>query len=295
MNHRPILVFILLSFVFGHANAQKNRYWELGGQIGGSLYAGDLTPSNPLYTLNEIKTVLGGQIKYNFNRFSIGVEFCSTRLSGTDANSDKANIKERNFSFESSLRELAIMAEFNLLKFDPIYSKRVFTPYAKFGVAGFYFNPTTFYNGQWVELQPLGTEGQGTSLFPEVPKYSRYALAIPVGGGLKIRMTEGLVLFIDATLRYTFTDYIDDVSTKYADYNVLLKENGNLAAELAYRQDEFLGTDTYPIAGSKRGGSGVDDHYFIGTVGLRYTFQEGGGLLPFRIGGRRSRVKCPTF
>lgn len=295
MNLKPIFLFVLTLSFFTSLQAQKKGYWELGGQIGGSLYSGDLTPSNPLYTLNEIKLVLGGQLKYNYNRLSLGFEFNSTRLSGNDANSNDPKRIARNFSFESIIREFALVAEINLLKFDPVYSKRIFTPYGKVGVAGFYFNPTTYYNGQWVDLQPLGTEGQGTSEFPNVKKYSRYALAIPMGGGVKIRVTEGLILFVDATLRYTFTDYIDDVSTNYADYTILSKENGSLAAELAYREDEFLNTDTYPKNGAKRGGASVKDYYFIGTVGLRYTFQEGGGLLPFRIGGRRSRVKCPTF
>ena len=29
------------------------------------------------------------------------------------------------------------------------------------GVGGFYFNPKAKYEGKWVSLQPLGTEGQG--------------------------------------------------------------------------------------------------------------------------------------
>ena len=78
------------------------------------------------------------------------------------------------------------------------------------------FNPQAENsNGQWVDLQPLGTEGQGTTAYPDRKKYSRTQIALPMGGGVKFTLNDRLNLMLSFSGRKTYTDYLDDVSTTY--------------------------------------------------------------------------------
>ena len=71
------------------------------------------------------------------------------------------------------------------------------------------------YYSQWIDLQPLGTEGQGTTAYPDRKKYSRTQIAIPMGGGVKISLNDNLNIAFSFSARKTYTDYLDDVSTTY--------------------------------------------------------------------------------
>ena len=63
--------------------------------------------------------------------------------------------------------------EFNFLPFQPGNPLYTWTPYVYSGISIFHFNPQAENkNGEWVNLQELGTEGQGTTFFPEKEKYS---------------------------------------------------------------------------------------------------------------------------
>jgi hypothetical protein len=65
-------------------------------------------------------------------------------------------------------------------------------------------------------LQPLHTEGQGQ---PERDKpYSLVTLAIPMGFGVRYKLNDNFNIGAEIGLRYTFTDYLDDVGGgTYAD------------------------------------------------------------------------------
>ena len=69
------------------------------------------------------------------------------------------------------------------------------------------FNPQAENrNGQWVDLQPLGTEGQGTTAYPERKKYARTQIAIPFGGGIKYTLNERLNIMFSFSARKSLTD-----------------------------------------------------------------------------------------
>ena len=67
-------------------------------------------------------------------------------------------------------------------------------------------------------MQPLNTEGQGLASFPNRTPYSLFSGSVLGGIGIKFLLNENLTLGIDISANYTFTDYLDDVSTTYADY-----------------------------------------------------------------------------
>jgi hypothetical protein len=169
---------------------------------------------------------------------------------------------QRNASFRNRIHELSAVAYFDLFDNQSTYISRVkWTPYFFVGAALFYHNPqaqapatfldgtTNPYAGQWVDLQPLGTEGQYATLAPsdanyEIKPYSNLQFAIPFGIGARFRLNEVFDLWADLGFRYTFTDYLDDVSQNYVDLGKIKAENGDptltkLAQALSYRTNEL--------------------------------------------------------
>ncbi len=126
-------------------------------------------------------------------------------------------------------------------------------------------NPQGDLNGTWVALQPLGTEGQGTSNNPHAP-YSLFQLCIPFGIGIKTNFSKGLCLGIEWGMRKTFTGYIDDVYGTYANPATLMSSrgvNGPIAVALA---DRSTNSDKAADTGTERG-NGKDDWYsFAGLM-----------------------------
>ena len=96
------------------------------------------------------------------------------------------------------------------------------------GIGLCYFNPLGNYNGQWVKLRPLRTEGQG---FPDRPKeYSLITPIIPIGIGFRMGIDRMWRVGLELTYFKTFSDYIDDVSTTGFDTDLLQEKYGTVAA-----------------------------------------------------------------
>ena len=72
-------------------------------------------------------------------------------------------------------------------------------------MGAFNFNPKAEYNGDFVELQPLGTEGQGSALNSS-KKYARTQFTMPIGLGFRVTLGDVATLNIEYGIRKTFTD-----------------------------------------------------------------------------------------
>jgi len=278
--------FLILLVIIGQSSFMSGQRVEYGLGIGAAVYWGDL--NTPEFTTNLGMTNLAvqGMLKYNFNQtLSTRLNLLYGSLSGDDSNSTADWQLLRNLDFDSKLLELSVLADFHVLNL--FMDKRRISPYLSAGVAGFYFNPTTIYEGDKVALQPLGTEGQGLPGFAD--RYSKVAFAIPFGGGLEVAIDKSTNLYLEIIARRSATDYIDDLSTTYVTFDELANGNGILAAQLGNRQGEFLGQAEPVIleTGAQRGSPSVNDYYitFMATV----TFRLSGS----RFGG--NGVKCPTF
>ena len=108
--------------------------------------------------------------------------YITGELRGSDKlnNIDTAKFN-RNLHFKSSLYELSGIIEFNFFPYETGNLRYPFTPYIFTGISMFNFNPqarkfdtdTPFdndgnqTNNEWIDLQPLGTEGQYSSQYPE--------------------------------------------------------------------------------------------------------------------------------
>ena len=139
-----------------------------------------------------------------------------------------------------------------------------FSPFVFTGISIFNYNPQAeASDGQWYDLQPLGTEGQETTLRPYLKKYALTQFSIPFGGGIKVSVNKNFNLILEYGIRKTFTDYIDDVSTTYAG---IPTEFNNLAIELADRS-----LDGPKQAGEERGISTNNDWYSF--TGITFSFK----------------------
>lgn len=222
------------------------------------------------------------------DRLSIRGGLSFAKVAGADSLSSKAADRARNLSFGSPVTEFSLLGEYNLFNLD----NTRWTPYAFAGVAIFHFNPFTYDGQQKVYLQPLGTEGQGIVTYNRQP-YSLTGFAIPFGGGLKFMLSDNVNLGIEAGLRKTFTDYLDDVSTTYIDAGDLFKAHGQEAVNLAFRGDEVRGSTTaYPATGELRGSAKSKDYYYFTGLHLTFTLGNGGDGI-FHSRGKKG-YGCPS-
>ncbi len=273
------LAFLFLLILPSFMSAQ----FEAGVMVGISNYAGDLAPKNVWGSLGETQAAYGGFVRYNFSTHiaaKLGVNYGT--ISADDANAALESQQQRNLSFKSGILEVGLTGEFNILGYQPYNLERVFSPYIFAGIAWYRHNPKTFYEGEWVELQPLGTEGQGLDQYPDRDFYSLSQFSIPFGGGLKYAINDKWNLGLEGGVRYTFTDYLDDVSLSYVERDLLLNapdRNGALAVALADRAAEPR------AAGRGRGASGNDWYLMIGLT-VSYNFADN-GLVGSRGRGRK--------
>tara|TARA_B100001115_G_C15841242_1_gene421905 strand:+ start:821 stop:2944 length:2124 start_codon:yes stop_codon:yes gene_type:complete len=120
----------------------------------------------------------------------------------------------KNLSFSSEIIELSLQTEINLVNFD----QKKIVPSLFFGISVFQFNPkasiTDSLNGYnyTYNLQPLNTEQLDEP-------YKLTQLSIPFGVGIKKIMLKKWVVGLEIGVRKTFTDYLDDVSGFYAEYD----------------------------------------------------------------------------
>jgi len=265
------------------------QHAEFGIMGGTSHYFGDLSPKSHRLSAGKTHLMGGAFLKYNINNFvAIRIGGNYGKLSADDAKSNIESQQTRNLSFESKLIEGSLIGEFNILGYQPYNLARPFSPYIFAGVAFFNFKPQAELNGGMVDLQPLGTEGQGLAEYPERKLYQLTQFSIPVGAGIKYALTDQINLGFEIGIRKTFTDYIDDVSLTYADDVILAENRGPETVALANRTGSSI------EAGQTRGNAENDDWYLITGITISYNFIDN-GLVGGRKRGRRSKDGCPTF
>ena len=262
--------YILLSSLFFSLFLQQSKaqYEEIGLQGGITHYKGEL--ATHLFKPGEIHPYVGFFFRHNWNRhWSWKVELNIGKISGSDVHAKNGFEQNRNLSFHSSILELSPQIEFNFFAYETGNQEYPFTPYIFTGLAVFRFNPKAELNDEVFELQPLGTEGQGSN---GSKKYKRIQIAIPIGGGLKFAAGGSVGIGIEVGARRTYTDYLDDVSTVYPDQQVLLATQGAAAVALSDRSYSGLNpSPTVPdVYNKQRGDSKNKDWYLFAGVTLYF-------------------------
>lgn len=276
---RTLIVCLLGLFVFNTGSAQR---FEVRSYLGVSYYQGDLSPL-PI-DLSFSKGHLSGGVSTGFHvskLFSIHTKYIKGTLSGTDSDASTLDRRRRNLSFRTDFSEYGLITEFNLNALFKKLDRYGIEFYYSTGVNLFRFNPQTQINGQFVDLQPLGTEGQNIAGVGVNKKYSLTQFNIPFGIGTKFKIGDKYSLGIEIAPRWTFTDYIDDVSTEYVGYDVLLEEGGALVATLANRTGEYLNTaPVTTMTGQQRGDPTDNDWYLFTSVYFSYKIGAALPVLP---------------
>lgn len=284
-------LFLLTVFLLTTAtiSAQSLHVGVFGGT---SSYSGDLVEKYfPGH--GQTKAAFGVTANYElFDQIFLRGGLTYARVGGADSLGEKPNLKLRNLSFQSSILEFSVLGEFYLMN---LYNRR-YSPYLFGGLALYHFDPYAYtVTGQKVFLQPLSTEGQGLPGYTNKP-YKLTQLAIPFGGGIKYAINDNFRIGLEFGLRKLFTDHLDDLSTNFADQTDLLNAKGQLAVDMAYREDEVVGGNpSYPAKGAQRGSVEHKDFYY--TLGLHLTYRiggdNGGGLFSNFSGKRKYKSGCP--
>lgn len=270
---KKLVVFIILINISQFVHAQRG--WEAGGWLGTSYYLGDL---NTNYNLSMPGLAGGIVARFNFNnRLAFKLSGNAGTVQADDALSKNTFERARNLSFKSNIIEGAAQLEFNFLPYVHGSREEFFTPYLFAGFSVFHFNPKALYKDQWIELRPLGTEGQFRG-----EEYFSVSSALLWGGGFKLDLSYEWSINIEIGARELFTDYLDDVSTIYPDIDDLAQARGELAAALSDRSILIPGVNEGQIgvAGRQRGNSSNNDTYLMLGVSLVYYFGD---------------LRCPTY
>lgn len=244
---------------------------QLGLALGGMNYLGDL---NDQSMLGKVNLAGGLMARYNLDtRWAITLGGSYGHIEG--GNPDV--IARRNLSFRSDIREGYIRTEFNFFPYgERLASLKRSTPYIFCGIGFFKFNPQALYvdsaNGvaNWYDLQPLGTEGQGSIAYPDRQRYKLFEVCVPFGIGYRWRITSNMHLTAEYGFRKTWTDYLDDVSTTYVGSEALGGQGSSMAAILADRSGEVV-PGYVNAQGIKRGDDSLDDWYSFFNITLTFS------------------------
>lgn len=211
MKNFVILLSVLFSFLLGYGQNEyslsdtktKNEFsfipkFTLG--TGSLVYFGDLyryKDSNPFFGNLGMHLGLGTQItSYLDAQFYFG----AGRLSYQE------NTVERNANFKTSLITTGLQFSYN---FDNFFTnKPVVHPLFTLGLENVEFNSKTDLNGDLnfeTDIRKLNLDGQG--------QYALNALSLPIGIGAEIDLVQGFSVRFTTTMHFTFTDYIDGISS----------------------------------------------------------------------------------
>lgn len=214
---KTIVIAFLITFI---NPAFSQKYGEAGLFVGGSYFMGDVYSTVP----EDLGLALGVSYRRNLNsRWAIRFDAKRLEFSGSDENSDDNFEIQRNQSFTNIAYSFGANIEFNFLNFKPykpqsyFQNADVFTPFVSFGLSILTHNPKTTLAGNEYELRPLMTEGVS---------YSSVTVGLPMGFGFKFRLSDRFQMALIGELTPTFTDYLDDVSTKYPDDPNSLSKTG---------------------------------------------------------------------
>jgi hypothetical protein len=276
-----VFVFPLLFFISLETTAQNEivQEGEFGVGLGGAHYFGDLNTRGRLNRIKPAATIFFRKTFGNYISGRIGASFAQLGYSDV-YNTHNEYMYRRNLSFNTNVWELALQGDFNFFRFmpgDPFYN---FTPYITLGVGVFSYDPYAYLQGQKVYLRSLGTEGQGSSLYPDRKPYSTIAACIPIGAGIKYALNSRMNIAFEILYRITNTDYLDDVSKTYVDPSIFPPNpDGSPSQALLLSDRSYETGEPIGIPGRQRGNSKQKDQFVTGMIHLTFNLQS---------------YKCPT-
>jgi len=287
------LTIILTGFsTFAQRDWSRYRYDIIGG-IGPSFFLGELggnngVGKNSIIDLDIVTTRFGANLGFRYflkQRLAAQATLTFGMISGSDKQTTEHFRSDRDLSFRSPIYEFNVRIDYKIRKEKPghVYDLKgvrgeravKLVTYAFIGVGAFGFNPKAKIDGQWVALQPLGTEGQ--NFIPTRHRYARVQLCIPMGIQVKYLANRYWSYSFEVGPRFTFTDYIDDVSTTYANPDMVAQADNSVPDYIAKRladpgYDRHKATDgvSYGYYNEQRGDPYDKDFYMFAMISVHY-------------------------
>ncbi|MGV9011311.1 MAG: DUF6089 family protein [Flavobacteriales bacterium] len=305
---RTALVVAMAAAMGGSAKAQYD--WDFGAHLGGANYLGEFGGKEKSrrdfiwdMQLGQTRWAVGAFARRKINRMvSVSSGVMYYRLQGGDYLSTNPERVGRNLSFRNDMVELYVRPELTLFQDNDIGGRgRYKTDFRLFGYIGgsvYYSDPKGQINhtGEFYALREQTTELQN---------YSSIGFAVPAGIGFHFTFKRKHRIGWDFGWRTTFSDYLDDASTVYADPSALPGGATGLAAQLASQSDFVRPPGSNipdPIqytAGLKRGDPTHNDSYLTMTLTYSYVLRGQSNFYRQRHSwtrgkkriGRKSRAK----
>lgn len=179
---------MLLTVGTGKANAQEDYRFDIGGGIGMTGYLGDANTAslwkNPGWDLELL-------FRYMLNpRFAFKTNFYTGKLSGNSAQMTNVFPDGNTFKFSTGFYELGEMAEFNFFNYGMGESYR-----------------------KLKRISPYIAAGLSLTAWSVDSKFGA-AFTIPVGVGVKYKLSERWNLGFEFLMKKTFTDRLDGSDLK---------------------------------------------------------------------------------
>ena len=266
----------------GGGEAQQNSLFT------GTIFDDQPIARSFLFDLNIQATNFAANFSYLYylkSKIALRLNLTYGKVSGDDSYSGDFFRRNRALNFNTTIAEGSGIIEFTLIpekvgnkyNLKNKYGRSIGAKnpigvglYIFAGIGGFYYDPwgtnkflnsdtMNVGNGQKYRLRELHTEGQGfeggpTMFSEEVTgeansTYSNFAICIPFGFGIKKAFHSTAGIKLEASYRFTNTDYLDDVSTFYYDRDKLRDEMINAYGSSASEKADWA----YIMSGTQTG------------------------------------------
>ncbi|MEL7120949.1 MAG: DUF6089 family protein [Bacteroidota bacterium] len=258
---KRLLFLSLIMAITYTANAQRLEFGLFGGY---SVYSGDLSRQEFGIYFDEVQLAYGV-----FTRMDVA-KALSARLSinyatvaGNDVNGSNP---DRMLQFETDVIEINLVGELNFHGTAQVNDEFKFVPYLFGGIGLYNFNPKTPFEDVMIELQPLGTEGQGLPGYEQ--PYNLTQINFPMGIGAKIYINNSITIGLEIGARMLLTDYFDDVSDAIVNYSDILNGKGLIAAQLSNPSIDPNSAAELNTVYTRGGGS--NDWYFVSGLSVAF-------------------------
>lgn len=243
------------------------QFYEFGLGGGGTMFHGDVgavgfnaTGANGFVPHQAFGTAT---LRRQFNwHWGTRLSYSAGHLQASDSWSTDDFKQNRDISVRTEVAEISYLTEFNFWPYGTgTKYRQSFYIFAGLGITA--YNPQGFWQEEWVDLRPLGTEGQQTELKDQL-FYGNTTITLPFGMGFRQSIARDWSMTAEVGWRRYGSDYLDDTSGDYVDAAELLELRGEQAAYFSNP-----GNVAY-VPGVARGNANIRDWSIFAGITIFY-------------------------